>query len=75
MHTNHFLPKGLPLLSDHVLLKTVAQYRNTYDLLSHHYTEGSRHVRTYIEEALGVLEGELEKRGVAVDKVVRDSTS
>lgn len=65
MEENDFIPVGLPLLADAVLLKTIMEYRYARSLLIPLNTPLSRKTQSWIEDALQAIEIELEERGLA----------
>lgn len=68
MDENEFIPVGLPLLSDAVLMKTVMDYRYAQSMLISLDTPLSRKTLMRIEDALHTIEHELKERGLtAVD--------
>ncbi len=68
MRNNDFIPPGLSLISDYVLLKTISQYHETLSGLVHIQTPASQRLRLQIVEALEVIDGELDARGLRSKK-------
>ena len=64
MTENMFLPVGLPLLNDHVLLKTVAEYRHARMLLVTSCLPSGSETQHELEAAIDAIETELDQRGL-----------
>lgn len=63
MVQNIFMPKGLPLLSDDLLIRTCTAYRHSFSLLARTETSATRETREQLEGALQAIETELRARG------------
>jgi hypothetical protein len=72
MASNMFMPKGLPLLSDAALIKTMAEYGKSYAALAHSVFPSASRLRKEIGLAMLAIEQELEARGVPTPFVDQD---
>ena len=63
---NIFLPGGLALQSDYVLIRSHVEYSHAYALLAHLPGCTTRTVRSQLNEAIKAIEGEMEARSIPV---------
>jgi hypothetical protein len=71
MGDNIFMPKGLPLLSDAVLIKTSEEYRHAHALLQSSRLPLSVETRVQVGQAIEAIESELQARGVSPAAPIR----
>ena len=64
MANNTFMPKGLPLLSDAALIKTMNEYGKSYSALAHSVFPSAARLRKEIGLAMLAIERELGARGI-----------
>ncbi|HET6566449.1 MAG TPA: hypothetical protein VFG50_00685 [Rhodothermales bacterium] len=73
MASNTYVPKGLPLLCDAVLIKTMKEYGKSYASLAHSVFPSAARLRREIGLAMLAIERELDARGVPTPLMVHDS--
>lgn len=64
MATNTYVPKGLPLLCDAVLIETMKEYGKSYASLAHSVFPSAARLRCEIGLAMLAIERELIARGI-----------
>ncbi len=64
MAINEYMPRGLPLLTDNVLVRTLIDYRHAYELLLRSTSEYTTAMRDQFEDAMRAIENELRVRGL-----------
>lgn len=64
MEKNPFLPRGLPLVYDRLLIRQYKTYRLLADRLARSAGHLVEEVKTYVNEALTVIEMELAARNL-----------
>ncbi|GEM_PF-2737722 len=73
MASNMFMPKGLPLLSDAALKKTMVEYGKSYAALAHSVFPSASRLRKEIGLAMLAIEQELAARGIPAPVVDHDA--
>lgn len=73
MASNMFMPKGLPLLSDAALIKTMMEYGKSYAALAHSVFPSAFRLRKEIGLAMLAIEQELTARGIPAPLVDQDA--
>jgi hypothetical protein len=75
MAANTFVPKGLPLLSDAALVRTMKEYGKSYAALASSVFPSAARLRRQIGLAMLAIEEELTARGIAAPAVYPDAQS